>query len=173
MSPRTDMEEPKTKLKVYCETSFWSYLTGRPTALAHIALKQASTLAWLQNEAPKCDLFVSEHVVQEALDGDREMSRARIGALSGASMLDGSTPEIDALAKELLRAHAVPFDEVTDAYHIATAAVHGMDVLLTWNCRHMANRFALPKTISVVSGAGYKCPAIVTPDDYMKEDLDA
>ena len=88
-------------------------------------------------------------------------------------MLDGSTPEVDALAKTLLHAHAVPPDEVTDAYHIATAAVHRMDALLTWNCRHMANRFALPKTISVVSRAGYDCPAIVTPDDYMKEDLNA
>lgn len=167
------MEEPKTKLKVYCETSFWSYLTGRPTALAHIALKQASTLSWWQNEAPKCDLFISEHVVQEAMDGELAMAETRMRALSGTTMLDGSTPEIDALAKALLQAHAVPSDEVTDAYHIATAAVCGMDVLLTWNCRHMANRFALPKTISVVSVAGYRCPAIVTPDDYMKEDLDA
>ena len=37
----------------------------------------------------------------------------------------------------------------------------------------MANRFALPKTISVVQKAGYDCPAIVTPDDFMKEELDA
>ena len=36
----------------------------------------------------------------------------------------------------------------------------------------MANRFALPKTISVVARAGYACPAIVTPEDYMKEALD-
>ncbi len=65
-----------------------------------------------------------------------------------------------------------PKDEVADAYHIATAAVHGMDVLLTWNCRHMANRFALPKTISVVTAAGYACPAIVTPEDFLKEELE-
>ena len=42
-----------------------------------------------------------------------------------------------------------------------------------WNCKHMANRFALPKTISVVQKVGYDCPAIVTPDDFMKEELDA
>lgn len=47
-----------------------------------------------------------------------------------------------------------------------------MDVLLTWNCRHMANRFALPKTIAVVTKAGYRCPAIVTPENFLKEDLD-
>ncbi len=32
------------KLRVYCETSFWSYLNGRPTPLQHIAVKQAATL---------------------------------------------------------------------------------------------------------------------------------
>ena len=38
------MAEERKKLKVYCETSFWSFLNGRPTPLAHIALKQAATL---------------------------------------------------------------------------------------------------------------------------------
>lgn len=85
-------------------------------------------------------------------------------------MVDGTTPEVDALAGNLLATLAVPRDEVTDAYHIATAAVHGMDFLLTWNCKHMANRFALPKTISVVNAAGYVCPAIVTPEDFLKEE---
>ena len=58
------MEEARKKLKVYCETSFWSYLTGRPTALAHIALKQASTLAWLQNEA----IVTPDDYMKEDLD---------------------------------------------------------------------------------------------------------
>ena len=93
-----------TDMKVYCETSFFSYLTGRKTADATIALRQASTMRWWQSETPKCKLFISVHV--------------------------------------------------------------------TRNCRHMANRFALPKTISVVANAGYASPAIFTPDDYMKEDLD-
>ena len=32
----------ETKLKVYLETSFWSFLNGRPTPLQHIAIKQAA-----------------------------------------------------------------------------------------------------------------------------------
>ena len=159
-------------MKVYCETSFFSYLTGRKTADATIALRQASTLQWWQNESPKCKLFISEHVTRESMLGDAAQAKLRLEAERGIESLDGGTDEVVALAKRLLETHAVPATEVTDAYHIATAAVHGVDVLLTWNCRHMANRFALPKTISVVANAGYSCPAIVTPDDYMKEDLD-
>jgi len=45
------MNEEKKKLKVYCETSFWSYLNGRHTPLQHIAIKQAATLQWWQDIA--------------------------------------------------------------------------------------------------------------------------
>ena len=160
------------KLKVYCETSFFSYLTGRKTSIALIAMRQALTLEWWEKEAGLCDLFVSEYFLREAMRGEPEQARLRLEAMRGITELDGSLAAIADLAGKLLEEHAIPQTEVTDAYHIATAAVHGMDVLLTWNCRHMANRFALPKTISVVAKAGYACPAIVTPEDYMKENLD-
>lgn len=34
------------KLKIYCETSFWFYLTGRQTDDEKIARWQALTLKW-------------------------------------------------------------------------------------------------------------------------------
>ena len=55
-----------------------------------------------------------------------------------------------------------------DALHIATAAVHSMDYLLTWNCRHMANPYTLPLTREIVETAGYRCPAIITPSGFME-----
>ena len=51
---------PEKKLKVYCETSFWSYPNGRPTPLRHIAVKQAATLQWWQEIAPNCEIYVSQ-----------------------------------------------------------------------------------------------------------------
>lgn len=166
-------QEHQSALKIYLETSFFSYLTGRETPVELIALRQNSTRLWWRDESVKHNLFISQHVTTEAADGSPDMAAKRLEACRDLKMLDGSTDEVDRLAKALLAAHAVPNTEVTDAYHIATAAVHKMDVLLTWNCKHMANRFALPKTISVVQKAGYDCPAIVTPDDFMKEELDA
>ena len=44
-----------------------------------------------------------------------------------------------------------------------------MDVLLTWNCKHMANIVELPKTVRVVTQAGYECPMIITPKDYLEK----
>jgi len=158
------------RLKVYCETSFWSYLTGRPSADRKSAYWQSLTRLWWEEQSGACDVFVSQHVLKEVAEGNPELARRRIEACRGMGLADGTIPEGDVLAKKLIAAHAVPESEVADAYHIATATVHRMDVLLTWNCRHMANRFVLPKTVSIVNSAGYGCPAIVTPEDFLKEE---
>ena len=164
------MEE--VKKKVYIETSFVSYLTGRATTREPIASWQAASRQWWEAVRPSCDLFVSRYVVMEAEKGDAEQVARRTEVIRDIPRLDVGHEKIEEVAKTLISEHALPENEATDAYHIATAAFYGMDVLLTWNCRHMANRFALPKTIAVVTKAGYRCPAIVTPENFLKEDLD-
>ena len=167
------MEAEKKRLKVYCETSFWSYLNGGRTPLEHVAVKQAVTLQWWEEIAPSCDIYVSQYVGDEAADGDAEFARRRIVGIQSANHLDGLMPEVKRVAGELIRDHAVPDKEMTDAMHIATASVHGMDVLLTWNCRHMANPVTLPKTAMTVGRCGHRCPAILTPAEFIerKEEL--
>ena len=44
-----------------------------------------------------------------------------------------------------------------------------MDYLLIWNCKHLANYVALPKTYAVLTAEGYKCPVIITPEKYIEE----
>jgi len=155
-------------LKVYCETSFWSFLNGRPTPLAHIAVKQAVTLQWWQEIAPKCDLYVSQYVYSESAGGDAERATARKTCLNGIAGVDASIEEVTELAALLMKGHAVPDCEATDALHIATSAVYGMDVLLTLNCKHMANPVTLPVTASIIVKAGYRCPIIITPGDFLE-----
>lgn len=47
-----------------------------------------------------------------------------------------------------------------------------MDILLTWNCKHMANLITLPKTASVIAANGYECPKILTPKDALEVEYD-
>lgn len=162
------------KLKVYCETTFWSFLNGRPTPLQHIAVKQAATLKWWQDIAPTCEIFISQYVSVESRDGDPVRAELRRKSLEGIAAVDGANDEVVNLAEALMKGHAVPDSEATDAFHIATAAVTGMDVLLTWNCRHMANPVTLPMTASIIAKAGYRCPIIITPSEFIerKEELE-
>ena len=160
------MAEP-SKLKVYCETSFWSYLTGRLTTDERIARCQAFTLKLWEDIAPQCEIYISQHVRVEAADGDPSCAIRRQQAMADALNLDGYVDEVRELAKVLLAAHAIPETEPTDALHVATATIYQMDVLLTWNCKHMANPVALPKTISTITRAGYQSPIIITPEDFL------
>ena len=115
-----------------------------------------------------CDIFVSQYVGDEAEDGDSRFAKLRMADIQKAIALDGLIPSVQSLAKMLLQNHAVPENEVTDAFHIATAAIHGMDVLLTWNCKHLANPVTLPKTSAIITKEGYTCPVIITPVEFLE-----
>lgn len=157
--------------KIYLETTFVSWLVARPTSNPVNAVKQAYTRKWWEENASTNELFASGFVVQEASAGDLEQAVKRGEFLRGLQILNGDIPEVRALAARLLNEHAVPKKETTDAFHIATAAVYGMDVLLTWNCKHMANIVTLPKTACVIANAGYQCPKIVTPKDLIEQEV--
>ena len=55
--------------------------------------------------------------------------------------------------------------KTADALHIAVAAVNGMDYLLTWNCKHIANVALRLRIEAVCRAAGYEPPLICTPEE--------
>ncbi len=56
-----------------------------------------------------------------------------------------------------------------DALHIAVAAVHGMDYLVTWNCTHIANATMRGRIEAICRGAGFEPPIICTPLELVKK----
>lgn len=61
--------KPKKPL-VYLETSFISYLTARVSSNPKLALDQAATRRWWEEEAANYRLCVSDIVIDEAGKGD-------------------------------------------------------------------------------------------------------
>jgi len=49
------------------------------------------------------------------------------------------SPEIVKLADLYLQQGAIPLKSQADAFHLAIAVVNQMDILLTWNYKHLAN----------------------------------
>ena len=62
---------------------------------------------------------------------------------------------------------ALPPKALDDSLHIALFAVHGIDYLLTWNCRHIDNAETKPIVRSVCAAHGYSGPEICTPQELM------
>jgi hypothetical protein len=66
------------------------------------------------------------------------------------------------MAADILPSHAFP-----DAAHVAVSAVHTLDYLLTWNCKHLANAQIARRMAMVCEKLGYTMPIICTPEELM------
>jgi predicted nucleic acid-binding protein len=156
------------KPKVYLETTIISYLTAWRSPQLVMAAHQESTRNWWDDERHSFDLYISEAVLQEASLGDPTAVRRRLEILSDIPELQ-ITDESRLLAKQLIEKSPLPKTARVDALHIATATVHGIDYLLTWNCRHIANA-AMQKSLAVIcDAAGYEIPVICTPLELIEE----
>ena len=76
--------------------------------------------------------------------------------------------EVEATAAAILDSKLVPAQVENDAFHIALAAIHDADILLTWNCRHIANPAIMGPLSLVVRDCGYEVPILCTPE-YLLE----
>lgn len=77
------------------------------------------------------------------------------------------------LAEALLQDAGLPRRANEDALHIAIASTGGLDYLLTWNCKHIANAAIIPRVNAVVRRHGYEPPLICTPQELLEESSDA
>ena len=66
--------------------------------------------------------------------------------------------EVKLLAARLIFDGGIPEHAEAGAPHVAAACVHGIDYLLTWNCRHIDNAAAKPIVRAICAVAGYTCP---------------
>ncbi len=154
---------------VYVETSIISYLTAQPSRDLRAAAWQQITAQWWQQERSKYELYTSALVIREASRGDAEAARRRLQVLEELSEL-AVDDEVERLTDKLIEGGAVPVGAEGDALHIAAAAVHEMDYLLTWNCRHIDNAVTKPIIRSICAVAGYACPEICTPVELLSEE---
>ena len=68
-----------------------------------------------------------------------------------------------------MAAGMLPPDAARDAAHVAVAAIHGIDYLLTWNCKHLANAQISRRIALVCEKLKQPMPVICTPEELMGE----
>jgi hypothetical protein len=152
------------KPTVYIETTVISYLTAWQRKDPSISDDMAATRRWWDHSRESFELFTSAAVVEEAAAGDSTAAAARLAILDTLPELPGSE-SATALAEALVVHSALPSKARIDALHIAIAAVNGMNYLLTWNCRHLANATLRTKIEQVCRQHGYEPPIICTPKE--------
>jgi len=151
---------------VYLETTVISYLTGRPSCNIVQAGHQEVTRQWWETRRGDFDLFISQLVIDEAGRGDTDAAHRRLAAITNLPLLD-PTDETITVAESLLQRHALPRHASDDALHIALSAARGIDYLLTWNFKHIANAEKLWLIEATIRSHGLEPPIICTPEELL------
>ena len=152
---------------VYIETTVVGHLAGRMHPDPIIAARQMATRAWWSGESSRYRLLVSQAVIDECSDGDPVAAAERLREIQWLGLLTPSSA-VAALADALIVGKALPASEPQDAFHIAIAAVHGVNYLLTWNFKHIANVSVRSRIERVCRDAGFEPPVICTPEELME-----
>ena len=156
----------RMKFRVYVESSIISYLVARPSRDLVVAAHQQVTQDWW-NQSGTFELCISNYVVAEISSGDVALARSRIERTSGATMLKTSI-DVEQLADRLIDEKCVPSKARLDSLHIAVCAIHSIEYLLTWNCKHIANAQTMRLIENCCAAAGYQCPRLCTPLELME-----
>lgn len=154
--------------RVYIETSIVSYLAGRPSRDLVVAGRQQLTHTWWEQRRAAFDLYISQVVLDEVRAGDPDAARRRSALVADLPLLDVTT-DVAELAAALIDRVPLPRQAAADAAHIAVAAYHGMDFLLTWNVAHIANASLRRRVEDVCRAQGQAAPILCTPDELMEE----
>lgn len=153
------------KPTVYIETTIPSYLVARPSPDLRLAADQADTITWWEQCRHKYDLCISAIVLREIRQGNASMAKMREQAIEEIPLLE-PTPQAEAIAERLL-ASVIPSNAAEDAAHIAVAAAHAVDFLLTWNCKHINNPHTIRRIEQCCLDLGFRCPVIATPAELL------
>lgn len=150
--------------KVYIETSVISYLAARPSRDVVVAGHQQTTRDWWERRRQQFTLMASQLVLKEATAGNPTAAQQRLNLLATVELLSVSEVALT-LAQVLVNRGPVPAKAAADALHIAIAVTNGVEYLLTWNCKHIANANMRSQIERLCRTQGYEPTIICTPDE--------
>jgi predicted nucleic acid-binding protein len=156
------------KKSIYLETTIISYFTARPPRDIILAARQEITRQWWDRRRFEYELFISPIVLKEASEGDPAAASNRLKLLNALPVLD-MNQEVVNLAAALIEEKFLPPKAADDALHLAFAAVHEIDFLLTWNCRHLANAELIASLPAYFIVHDIHLPTVCTPDELYGE----
>lgn len=117
-----------------------------------------------KNCLPLFEPFISPLVIEEVSRGDETVARLRLEKIAGFAVLE-ITDEVRRLADLYFEGIQVPEKARGDAYHLAVAAYHGMDFLVSWNFGHILNPRVRAVVQTINTAQGISTPIICTPEE--------
>ncbi len=158
----------QTQHRVYIETTIPSFYYTLRTDIESLA-KQSWTRKWWKEYADQFTLLSSTAVIDELRRGTSEKTQARIDLIKDIEMLPAPS-KINQIAQTYIDKSIMPQDLFGDAHHLALASFYNADVLLTWNCKHLANLNKIYLIRQINQELGLPTPELATPLNYLGAD---
>ena len=156
-------------MRIYIESTIPSYVVARPARALLQAARQQLTKDWWDLKREKHELFTSQVVLDEIAFGEKAMAQLRLELLQGVPSLP-LTDDVKDFARKVQTSWLLPATADRDATHIALASAYEMDILLSWNCRHIANAMIQARLRRLADDAGFTLPVLCTPEELLEND---
>ena len=127
---------------------------------------QEQAKRWMDEQRPLYEVVTSQLVIDEAALGNPDAASRRLAMLISMQVLPVN-PDADFIADQIVSRSMMPASARLDALHVATAALAGVQYLLTLNCKHIANAHELPRVYRLLDELGLSGMLICTPVEFL------
>ena len=157
------------KLRVCLDTSVVNFLFAEDAPDLH-----RMTLEFFATGGAQCRLFTSEVMLREISRHPDPRERGRLSAALGEHRVTvlpyDSAGDVARLAERYIRMGVFTLGQRDDALHVAHAVLNRMDVLLSWNFKHLANIRREARILAANIEIGCRYPLrIVSPAEMTDE----
>jgi predicted nucleic acid-binding protein len=158
------------KIALYLDTSVISFALSKDISDddRNITLKLIEEI-----NKGRCEGYISDVVIRELGNTRDEVKRENLLELVDNTDFNevlSVDEEIDRLADKYIAEGIIPAVYRDDALHIALASVKGLDILVSWNFKHLVKHKTRVEVTGVNTLLGYKAIDICTPWEVIEDD---
>jgi len=153
---------------IYVETtipSFYFETRNNP----EVEIRRQWTREWWDSPRTEQRLVTSFIAVQELEEIPGIKRNDALDLIRPLRLLEYNEDVAD-IVRVYLEHKLMPREVMGDADHLALASYHKCDMLVTWNCRHLANANKLGHVRRVNALLGLQTPLLVTPLELLGKD---
>ncbi|MFT7489623.1 MAG: putative nucleic acid-binding protein [Candidatus Promineifilaceae bacterium] len=151
---------------VYLETSVFSFYYDERVESAY---RHQVTRDWWRTQKRHYSVYTSFFAIRECASPAYPNWR-KVASLARRTDVLEVGPEIEGIVAAYITNKVMPADDAGDAAHLAVSSFHGVDYLMTWNCRHLANANKFDHTRAINRRLGLVTPELVTPEQLFREE---
>ncbi len=155
------------KLKIYLETTIINFYFADDAPD-----KKADTIQLFQEmKKGNYEAYTSNAVLDEINEASEQLRQKLLSLLVKYDipvLEEGS--DVDRLADLYVSEGIIPLKYREDTVHIAMATITGMDIILSWNFKHIVKRKTILMTNLINAREGYKNIDIYSPSEVIEND---